>query len=344
MSRAAVIFLSILLCAIFASGVYIQPTLPSESIGYVGPELSETKILFVGDVMLARYVETLMNQHGSRYPFLGLEPLMGRYDYVIGNFEAPIPKIHEPTQPEEFSFSVSSSSVKSLGEYFDYLSLANNHTFDKGQSGIDNTRAVLATNGVTGVGDPNDVSSSSVTYLDHDGYRIAVITLNGTGLLNEETVVELLNNEETVSEMQIVYIHWGEEYERTHSPEQERLAQIFIDNGADAIIGHHPHVVQDIGVYRGAPIFYSIGNFVFDQYFSDDVQTGVGVELAFVNQSLLYRLVPFTTKGHESSPRLMSFSDRQIFLDELAKRSSPLLSDDIAKNGIVVTISGLASL
>src|SRR5690606_33310167 len=68
----------------------------------------------------------------------------------------------------------------------------------------------------------------------------------------------------------VVYPHWGEEYATTSSPRQQSLAHAFIDAGADAVIGSHPHVVQELELYNEKLIAYSLGNFVFDQYFSEE--------------------------------------------------------------------------
>jgi hypothetical protein len=63
----------------------------------------------------------------------------------------------------------------------------------------------------------------------------------------------------------VAFLHWGLENSTCPSPQQRAEAQLLVDSGADAVIGHHPHVVQSIEIYQGKPVFYSIGNFVFDQ-------------------------------------------------------------------------------
>ena len=146
------------------------------------------------------------------------------------------------------------------------------------------------------------------------------------------------------SDMQIVYIHWGDEYEPVHNLEQEQLAKRLIDLGADAIIGHHPHVIQDIGLYKGAPIFYSLGNFIFDQYFSDEVQVGLAVELKIVNNSISYHLIPFDSTNTPGSPRVMSVDKKIQLFQTLAEKSSPEISQSIAENGTIIVTGTLASL
>jgi hypothetical protein len=111
------------------------------------------------------------------------------------------------------------------------------------------------------------------------------------------------------SDMQIAYVHWGTEYELAHNAAQETLAHVLIDAGADAVIGHHPHVVQDVAFYKDKPIFYSLGNFIFDQYWDTDVQTGLGVRMTIDDGSIAYEAIPFTTAGSRVQPTIMQDAD-----------------------------------
>ena len=132
----------------------------------------------------------------------------------------------------------------------------------------------------------------------------------------------------------IVLIHWGTEYSLKSSPAQQSLAHQLIDAGADLIIGHHPHVVQDIEQYNDKLIFYSLGNFIFDQYFSNEVQQGLLVGLEFQDKQLVFDLLPIQSKL--SQPFLMEGNIRETFLKRLAGRSSPSLSTDIELGRIYI--------
>jgi poly-gamma-glutamate synthesis protein (capsule biosynthesis protein) len=93
---------------------------------------------------------------------------------------------------------------------------------------------------------------------------------NGAALALDE-IVKL----EKKADVTVVYAHWGTEYEKNSSQKQRELAHRFVDNGADLIIGSHPHVVQEVEIYNGKEIYYSLGNFVFDQYFEDSTKHGL---------------------------------------------------------------------
>jgi poly-gamma-glutamate synthesis protein (capsule biosynthesis protein) len=104
---------------------------------------------------------------------------------------------------------------------------------------------------------------------------------------------------------------------------QKDLAHKFIDAGADLIIGSHPHVVQEVGLYKNKLIFYSLGNFIFDQYFSVDTQQGLMVGYDGSN----YYLIPI--QGNRSALSFMNNDKSKEFLRELAKRSVPELTNMI---------------
>ena len=130
----------------------------------------------------------------------------------------------------------------------------------------------------------------------------------------------------------IVSMHWGEEYKLTNSPTQQKLAHKIIEAGADLIIGHHPHVVQNIEKYQGKLIFYFLGNFIFDQYFSSDTQQGLTVGIEIYPDRLICRLFP--PQINLSQPVLMEKNKASEFLVQLAKRSDDKLVDEI-KGGII---------
>ena len=291
-----------------------------------------TKILFTGDIMLARNVELLMKNYGSPYPFAEIQSTTKAADFTIGNFEAAVPKKHIATLSGSFRFSVHQSFLERMKEAgFDYLSLANNHSYDYGLAGLENTHQVFKDYDLKVFGEPGPLTEQSATYLPlKDGRRLALIGLVVVGnqytKLQLETFFSEVNKQ---SDIQIVYIHWGEEYKPYHSKKQELLAQLLVTLGADVIVGHHPHVVQDIQLYQGVPIFYSLGNFVFDQYFSEEVQKGLLLKLDLNKFGTGYELIPVTSIGSRSHPRLMAPHERERFLIDLSTRSTPKLKDQI---------------
>ena len=119
----------------------------------------------------------------------------------------------------------------------------------------------------------------------------------------------------------VVYAHWGREYELIQSESQQKIAHNFIDSGADLIIGSHPHVVQPIEIYKNKAIFYSLGNFVFDQYFSEDVKNELIVTASIIKDKTEFVLTPLF-KNENGSLFLGNQNKRSQLLERIANDSS----------------------
>lgn len=334
------LFLVILLAALVAGGGQIDAIQPTFSVGSFLPFSSPlvasdtempTRIAFVGDVMLARHVEFYLDTYGSDYVYRKM-PAVPTSTVLVGNFEATIPVNHVQTPDLTFSFSVDAQHVPALWTYgFRYMNLANNHTFDKGQEGFDATKQSLRDAGIQSFGTPDALSSSSVTYVPLDGRVVALIGIDATKRAPGTTELQMLFTEAgKYSDVQIASVHWGVEYAPRHSTFQSSLAHTLVEVGADAVVGHHPHVVQDIELYNGVPIMYSLGNFIFDQYFDDAVQQGLWVDFGFTPEGILeYSFVGITSLGSRSVPRVMTAFEQDVFMKNLAKKSSQILSENI---------------
>ena len=115
----------------------------------------------------------------------------------------------------------------------------------------------------------------------------------------------------------VVSPHFGVEYKHTPNNRQIELAHAFVDAGADIIVGTHPHVVQTFEIYNGVPIFYSLGNFIFDQYWSYDTQEELS--LGIVMSEDFYKIYLFPILSQKSQPYLMNANQRKEFFEKLIK-------------------------
>jgi poly-gamma-glutamate synthesis protein (capsule biosynthesis protein) len=296
-------------------------------------ELEGKTILFVGDIMLDRGVEYLMRKNNNFYPFEKIIQFLRGIDIVVGNLEGPIVKNPPNFGSHSLRFAFSPEVIESLSfSNFNLLSLANNHTFDLGKEGFAETKEFLLKANIDFVGHP---ISCKEDFLTEKG-GIIFLAFNKTFPFNcsDEEIAKIVKKvrESNPGKFLIVLLHWGQEYELKSSISQQRLAHKLIDEGADLIIGSHPHVVQEIEEYKGKLIFYSLGNFIFDQYFSKETQEGLAVGLEIYPQELIYRLFPI--QSHLSQPFLMEKEKANEFLENLAKRSSPQLLHKI-KTGII---------
>ena len=298
----------------------------------VRPISSDQSLLFVGDVMLARQVAVLSSQFGAFYPWSGFDISSFASTTVVANFEASVPAVYRPTPAGSLTFAVPHTLLPALATAgVDLVSLANNHSDDYGMSGFIETTAALQAVGITSFGSPsNDITDSwqIVTLGDH---KVAIV---GLYLLEQtpttEALTALFDRLNTVSDFQIAYVHWGNEYELTHSPVQEAQAKRLIAAGFDCIIGHHPHVVQDIGVIDEVPVVYSLGNYIFDQYFSFEVMNGLAVKFSFSPEQFSLQLYPVESRSQLSQPHAMDDNEKNTFLHSLAQKSDTKRMSDIS--------------
>ncbi len=297
----------------------------------------DESMLFLGDIMLARNVETLIRANGRYYPLKGIRDLLAEHTVVIGNFEASIPERHIHTPSFTFAFSVMPEMATALTDTgITDVTLANNHAYDFGVAAYEHTKKVLTDAGLTVGGNPQSVSDTDVIYHTIDEVTVAIIPIHATITTPPLSDIRgVLARAAEKSDVQVASIHWGTEYVHTANDTQRTLAHALIDAGADAIIGHHPHVVQNIEEYRGAPIFYSLGNCIFDQYWSTAVQEGLTVALSFTKKNAHYTLIPITSIDTKSAPRPMNRVERVQFLDTLAEGSSPSLQDGIRAGELI---------
>jgi len=323
--------------------VEVKPMI-TESQSIISDDQYPDQIIFVGDIMLGRHVEYLMLENGAEYPFKNLSFLKMNQSYVVGNFEGSVPERHQKTPNFGFTFSINKNYLPQLYKSgFTHLSLANNHAHDFGLSGLINTEKELLANNLIPFGQPKNFSSSSITVLPTIAGQVALVGMEVlSGVPSQSDLFALMTEATRLSDWQVVYIHWGAEYQPIPSNHQEALATQLIGLGADLIIGHHPHVIQSIDLIDGVPIFYSLGNFIFDQYFSTDVQQGLSLKVNFETEKILIELLPVTSIDTKAQPRLMNLAEKELFLEELADRSSLGLAS-MVRGGEVIIDSRLAS-
>ena len=292
----------------------------------------KTGILFTGDVLLARNVEYLMKRESTDYPFAGVELdalLPGAA--VVGNFEAAMPRIHQPTPALAMRFSVNPSSLQALMTAgFTHMSQANNHSYDYGEEGFYSATEALLAAGLIPFGNGRTINKESITYINTTAGKVALIGIHASDVVPaRSTLKTVMAHAGRQSDLQIIYIHWGTEYKLVHNSAQEEIATTLIEYGADLIVGHHPHVVQDVQLIDGVMVFYSLGNYIFDQYFDKDVQEGLVIGLTFVDNEAKIRVLPVSSVGTLSQPWPMTEGKRTTFLKNLAARSDARLSEQL---------------
>jgi poly-gamma-glutamate synthesis protein (capsule biosynthesis protein) len=268
-----------------------------------------------GDVMLGRFVRNLMDANGLDYPFkkMSAEYLKSN-DILLANLEGPIAqKAVKTTKAIAFRFMPDTAALLKK-YYFDVLDLANNHMYDMGTQGYKDTKNALAEQGIAYFGDTKGIDSDSATKVEIRGQKIAFFGLEEvTNKIDDAKAVEEISQLTGEGYKVIPVVHWGVEYTHKPNDRQKELAHKFIDAGAIMVIGHHPHVVQAFEDYKGHPIFYSLGNAVFDQYFSADTQEGLSIGAIINDDSIGIFLFPL--KIVNSQMILMNQEQRKSFLE-----------------------------
>lgn len=329
----------IALISIIAAAYPIRDTLaPDKETRHVikmSEESEENSMLFLGDVMLGRYVAKLVAKNGIDYPFEKLRGLLSSSEDAIINLEGPIPEQYEETPSNGYQFAFPKSATTTLGNAkISAASLANNHASDYGEEGYAHTVRILKESGIVGFGHSRYVSQT-LFERKYDDMRVIVFGVNMIApSWNDVASTNSINRLCSANKgaYVVAFLHWGNEYETTHSKAQEAYAEKILNTCVHAIIGAHPHVVQDIAVYAGKPIFYSLGNAVFDQYFSKETEQGLGVRIVFGKDDIGFELYPIVSE--KSQPRLANEEERKIALEKLARKSQETLQDNM-RNGII---------
>jgi poly-gamma-glutamate synthesis protein (capsule biosynthesis protein) len=313
-----------------------SPTVYTAEIRTPEVSVASTPILFVGDIMLGRYVETLTKKSGDElYAFKEMKEYLKQH-ITIANLEGPIPNIHTPTPINGFSFSFPASAPRALREGgVSAVSLANNHMFDKGRSGYEQTKSALDVEGVMHFGGYTPTEGDYFeTKLGATTIIIYGITMIATGWDEAQAldVTKKLRREHPGAHL-VTFIHWGDEY-KTQNIYQRAFAHALIDDGVDTIIGSHPHIIQGIETYQGKPIFYSLGNFIFDQYWRSDLEDGLAVKLSTEGAFYVYELVPI--RSTRSVPSIATSTQRERILKAVSVQSPLELQRAILEGKILV--------
>lgn len=271
------------------------------------PEPHETRLVFGGDVILARGVaDAARRKNDPASPMRDMAEVFSKADIAFVNLESPFWD-KKPYGNSELIFRAEPQMIAALKHGgIDVVSTANNHARDCYGQGVGFTLAWLKQNGiaVAGSGENAEVAHAG-TVLERNGWRFGYLGYtfdqsNGNhfdidpriAMLDAEQMrrdVALLKRR---AEVVIVSMHAGAEYWTRQHPIQTAFAHAAIEAGAKVVVGHHPHVVQPVERYRGGIIFYSLGNLVFDQR-RKETQEGLVSEVVFFGGApVSYRLIP----------------------------------------------------
>ena len=251
------------------------------------------KLLFVGDVMIGRMVNEMLAHEAPEFLWGNTLPLFREADWRMCNLECCLSNNGQPWPEKTFHFRSDEKNIAVLkAAGINAVSLANNHALDFGSGALQDTLRILDNAGIARAGaGTNWREASQPAVSDARGAKIAFISFTdnepewaatddqagvfyfrvGKRKSHEDELLELVQTAKEKSDFAIVAAHWGGNWGWTPPQEHVLLGRRLIDAGADAVIGHSPHVFRGVEIYRSRPIIYSAGNFV-DDYIVNKVE------------------------------------------------------------------------
>ena len=249
----------------------------------------DASLIFVGDIMVAETPGELISR--GEDPFQPFAALLSSHDVRIGNLECVVATTGT-AEEKPYTFRADPRTLPVLKRHFDAVSLANNHSGDFGKAAFAEQLALMDKAGLPYFGGGRDATAAHAPWIvERNGVRIALLgyvefkprsfeadaSRPGVAWSGEDDdVIEDIIAARRVHRADIVipFMHWGWEDEPDPSPRLRAFARRMIDAGADLVVGGHPHVTQGAEYYRGKPIIYSLGNFLFNGFDTPATTTG----------------------------------------------------------------------
>lgn len=317
------------------------------------PQLAngEAAVLFGGDVLWTRDYRKFTKKHGLNYPALGVLPLIQSADSVafVANHEGPLTgekKRCPPVKNWNYRSRVRNAAVlPQIG--FTHLSLANNHALDRCAKGLHDAIGHIEKAGIVPFGaGPSLEAAAKPAVIDVAGTKVAIVggmeswkryreadwgaskDRAGVFLLNKKDIKRVLGDAQRSADLVVAFPHWGTNYTPV-SRSQRRIAERLISAGADVVIGHHGHVAQDFGLFKGKPVLWGIGNLFFGspgRFGHDKMQPGYGLLVRMVLRGKKldrFEIVPIMLNN-----RLVKYQPRLCTVDEAERVLSTLFKAD----------------
>jgi poly-gamma-glutamate synthesis protein (capsule biosynthesis protein) len=309
-------------------------------------------IHFAGDFMVGSWGISVIRENGYDFPVEKLKPLFEKGDLNFCNLEVPLTTTQDTFPNKTFHFKIPPDFVEILTRVpVHYVTLANNHILDYNPAGLFQTIQILKKNHIAYSGAGENLSMASKPAILHiKDITIGIVaaaaifpkgfwaTDSTPGIFFpwRERLIEIVDSTRKVVDLLFVTFHWGAEKRNTPKKYQIGLAHLVINHGADLVWGHHPHVIQGIEFYKGKPIFYSLGNFIFASY--SRTQTGMIVQVTY-NHKKLSRIKLYPLKLDQNpplQPTILESSAAKKFFEQVIQ-----LSDSLNKKPLKTSLDSL---
>ena len=268
----------LILCALLLIWIFPSSTVVHAEESPVTP----INLIFAGDILLDGYVGDQIAEFGVNYPFVNVAPVLKKADMSFANLETPVSIRGNPSD-KMFAFRSEPKTLKGLVYAgIDGVTLANNHILDYGKTAMLDTLIHLDKNKIGHTGAGKNSTEAFAPYVKTiQGKKIAVIGVSrvlpdpswyasssragAASAYSMEPMLSEIKKSSKVNDFTVVYIHWNQEFKDYPESYARLMAKKIIDSGADMIIGAHSHCLMGIEYYKHKPIYYSLGNFVFNR-------------------------------------------------------------------------------
>ncbi|HEY9617589.1 MAG TPA: CapA family protein [Microcoleaceae cyanobacterium] len=294
------------------------------------PSDPSVSLLFSGDVTLADHFQEVIGKDYEKV-FAKMDEYR-KADLAMVNLENPLTRSTLAMPDKQFNFKADPDSVKVLTSGgVDLVTIANNHSMDYQAEGLKETMDVLDKAGIQHIGAGNqltearrpdifDVKGQRIAYLAYYGDEYgAEDNKAGVSSIKEERIAEDIKSIRDQVDWIVVNFHWGQELATHPADWQTELGRFTIDQGADLVVGHHPHVLQGAEIYRGRPIVYSLGNFIFGGNPRTDYDTAV-LKVALKDKKMKVEFLPVEVKGYQ--PQVVSGDRGNQILQQIEQLSA----------------------
>ena len=301
-----------------------------------------TRMIFTGDVLLSEYV--LSNYNSKGIDGVVSQPLRDKMvgaDFTMVNEEFPFSNRGTKAPDKQYTFRVDPKYISIFQELgIDAVGLANNHVLDFGKEALEDTFTTLNNSGIPYTGAGNNLSEASkIVPFEKDGIKVGIVAASRVipvvewnvrnsrpGVFTTYDPTDLINviqRERANYDLIFVMVHWGTEHTDKLEEYQKTLGHQLVDAGADCVIGAHPHVVQGIERYNGKMIFYSLGNYIFNQ--SIERTFALNIKYDNVNVTPSYSLIP--ARAASATTREMAPDEASSLYDYLNSISTNVTID-----------------
>jgi poly-gamma-glutamate capsule biosynthesis protein CapA/YwtB (metallophosphatase superfamily) len=304
------------------------------------PPPDDLTIAAIGDIMLGNRTEPFLREFGPAYPFGEVMPFLGKADVVVGNLESSISLRGKAVENKQFTLRAGPIAAEALKQAnVRVVTLANNHSMDFGPLALRDTLDVLDENGILATGAGMDLDDARApAFLKVRGKTLAFLSYSltfpleffasarrpGTAPGYKEYVKADIEKVRPLADLVIVSFHWGAELMTAAKDYQVELGRKAIDWGADLVLGHHPHILQEIEIYRGRMIAYSLGNFVFGSE-SNRTNSSMILLLTFRGKDLVKaEAIPLDVNNYRVKyrPRVLTGRDARDVLESINSASA----------------------